>query len=310
MMGAGDMFTNFKVRNAASFSLTVLLLLSGCQTFNNWKNNSYQSKNQPPSGLNDSQFTADVKPEQKVNVQMAIAHALESQGESQQAINMYLDVVKQDPRRAEAYHRLAVLHDKIGDVKEARMYYQIAVKKDPKNAELYCDYGYSYYLQRDWSKAENNLRHAIALNKQCTRAHTNLGLVLARSNRSKEALMEFTKAGCDEATARCNVAFAMKLERRWPEARKQYELALAANPRSTMAREGMATLPPRKSGMQPAENVRQEPIQRIPQEAVQSGNGAAQRVAVSDGNAQAPTIQASWDKALAPENLSDNGLAR
>ena len=33
-----------------------------------------------------------------------------------------------------------------------------AIEKAPKNAELYCDFGYSCYLQRNWGEAGVNLR--------------------------------------------------------------------------------------------------------------------------------------------------------
>ncbi len=151
---------------------------------------------------------------------MAIARSLDNQGDTEPAIKAYLDVVNKDPRRADAYHRLAVLHDAKGDSESASNFYQIALKKDPKNAELHCDFGYSCYLQRNWSEAEPQLRRAIALNADCARAHTNLGLLLARTGREKEALVEFRKAGCDEAAARSNLGFALTLEERWPEAQR------------------------------------------------------------------------------------------
>jgi Flp pilus assembly protein TadD len=87
-----------------------------------------------------------------------------------------------------------------------------------------------------------NLRQAIALAPTHERAHNNLGLVLARTHRHDEALAEFTKAGLRDADARVNLAFVLTLENNWPEARKQYEAALAADAASVAAKHGLQEL--------------------------------------------------------------------
>jgi hypothetical protein len=112
----------------------------------------------------------------------------------------------------------------------------------PGNAEVYCNMGYSLSLQHRWTEAEMNLRQAVALAPNHRRAHNNLGLVLAHSERWDEALTEFRKGGCDEAEAHVNLAFVLTLERCWPEARAHYEQALTLQPASTAAREGLDQL--------------------------------------------------------------------
>jgi Flp pilus assembly protein TadD len=102
--------------------------------------------------------------------------------------------------------------------------------------------GYSLYLQRRWGEAEMNLRQALALKPSHSRAHNNLALVLAHGERLDEAFAEFRKAGCTEADARVNMAFVLTLERHWPEARRHYERALAADPSSTPAKKGLEQL--------------------------------------------------------------------
>jgi tetratricopeptide (TPR) repeat protein len=258
--------------------------LSGCQTFNGMvakitHKNQNQMAYTPPPAVKDEPMRP-LTAEQKADVQMAIARSLENQGDTEPAIKAYLEVVKKDSRRADAYHRLAVLHDAKGDSESACSFYKIALKKDPKNAEIPCDFGYSYYLQRNWSEAEPQLRRAIALNSDCARAHTNLGLLLARTGREKEALMEFRKAGCDEAAARGNLGFALTLAEHWPEARRQFELALAADPNSTMAKDGLAAIRWRngESKSQGATTAAKEPT-------------------------ETPTVQASYETLNTPENV-------
>ena len=97
-------------------------------------------------------------------------------------------------------------------------------------------------MQRNWADAGVNLRRALEIRPEFARAHINLGLLLARTYHESEALAEFSKAGCDEVSARCNLAFALTLEERYEEARRQYELALVADPSATAAKKGLATL--------------------------------------------------------------------
>src|SRR5262245_855110 len=57
---------------------------------------------------------ADLKPRQVADVQFAYARSLEKSGELDQARARYSEAVKHDPGRADAWHRLAILHDRKG----------------------------------------------------------------------------------------------------------------------------------------------------------------------------------------------------
>ena len=166
----------------------------------------------------------------------------ELEGDLDTAMAAYNEALKNDPHRADANQRLAVVHDRMGEFRESAAYYAKALAAAPGDAEIFCDKGYSLYLQRRWAEADVCLRQAIALKPRLARAHNNLGLLLARDGKVDEALAEFRAAGLRPAEAHQNVAFVMSTERRWDEARRQYELAIAANPASTTARERLAEL--------------------------------------------------------------------
>lgn len=222
----------------------LLVLLGGCQGFNG---TTAGSRPAVPTA-SSSPIACDTTPQkpitkaQKLEVAMAMARAAENDGNAEQAIQIYRDVIKKDSDHIEAYHRLAIVYDLKGEPLKAREHYMLAIEKAPKNAELYCDFGYSCYLQRNWGEAGVNLRRALELRPDFARAHTNLGLLLAHNYHSSEALAEFSKAGCDEAAARCNLAFVLAVEERCEEARQQYRLALEANPEAPAAKKGLAAL--------------------------------------------------------------------
>jgi tetratricopeptide (TPR) repeat protein len=100
----------------------------------------------------------------------------------------------------------------------------------------------SLYLQRRWAEAETAFHQALAVAPEHARAHNNLGLLLARTDRPEPALQQFRLAGCDLAQARVNLAFALALDAHWDEARRQYESALAADPTCEPARTGLQDL--------------------------------------------------------------------
>lgn len=179
---------------------------------------------------------------QRCDVQLSLGRSLETRGETEGAMRAYRDAAQTEPKRAESYWRLAVLNDRQGHVKDSEPLYRKALEADPGNADIFCDCGYSQYLQHRWAEAEANLRQALTLKPRHLRAHNNLGLVLAQTEREDEAVSEFQKAGCDESDARTNLAFVLTLNRNWDGAREQYQLALAAKPNSAAAKAGLDKL--------------------------------------------------------------------
>ncbi len=241
---------NKRLLSACHFvGLTILAtLLLGCQKTETIPTNPWSAQATPAeesSGpaswfkkKSDKSWTED----QKNGIQLAMAQSYERQGQTEQAIKLYRNILEDDKRCVEACHRLALLHDKKGDCQSSEKFYRQALKLQPDHAGILCDLGYSYYLQRRWKEAEEKLRRAVELDPALARAHNNLGLLLACTDRNSEAMVEFTQARCTESEARSNMAFALMLQERWDDARRQLELALAADPGSKVAQEGLRTL--------------------------------------------------------------------
>ncbi len=232
-------------RAAVAAAALVMVQFAGCQrdgraSANRWNLFAKASRRQPAS--TESSLPVKLDANQKANVKMVMARSLERKGRTDEAIKVYSDVIRKDGRRADAYHRLAVLHDKKGACRDSLEYYRQALKADPDNAEAHCDLGYSCYLQQRWKEAETYLRKALTLDPELKRAHNNLGMVLARTGRFDEALTEFRWAGCTAAEARANLAFVLMFEERWDESQRQFQLALTADPSSKVAQDGLNAL--------------------------------------------------------------------
>jgi tetratricopeptide (TPR) repeat protein len=180
-----------------------------------------------------------VSPRQAADVQFALGRSLELQGDAEKATLAYKETVRRDPSRGDAYLRLAILSDRQAKFQDSAAFYDKALAARPGDPDVFCDKGYSLYLQNKLPEAEVALRQAIKLNPELSRAHNNLGMVLAQRGRSEAALAEFRHAGGSTAAARQNLAFALALDGRWAESSGQYNLALAADPKLEAASAGL-----------------------------------------------------------------------
>ncbi len=162
-------------------------------------------------------------------MQIAVARTAEVRGEIDQAIEAYRKALQMDPRRAVVHHHLALLYDRKGDFDKSLACYRQALTLAADDADIHCDLGYSLYLRQRYQEAENSLITALRLRPEFPRAHTNYGLLLARTGREECALREFAQAGATESQARLNLAFAMLLDNRYQEAAQQLQAASAAD---------------------------------------------------------------------------------
>jgi Flp pilus assembly protein TadD len=214
-----------RIRHACGACLLALLgVLGGCQL------------GPKPAGVSARKPTPHVPPaaeprkpttsEQTLDLQLALARTLEQQGDLPRAAELYQGISVQYPKDGTAVHRLAILEDRQGEFDRSAELFKKALKLQPGNADIFCDLGYSLYLQQRWAEAEMNLRQALALAPDHRRAHNHLGLVLAQEGRRDEAFAEVRKAGGTSAEAHMNLALVLSMNDRLEDAREEYEIAL------------------------------------------------------------------------------------
>jgi tetratricopeptide (TPR) repeat protein len=217
---------------ACTLSMILLGITPGC----------HQTPRTPSSQSLSKVPDEKIGARQDSNVQVAFGRTAEQSGDLDEAAAAYTAALKHDGRRADIFQRLAVVHDRMGKFQESAAFYAKAIAADPGNPEIFCDKGYSLYLQRQHKEAEVCLRQALKLQPDLARAHVNLGLVLAREGQVDSALAEFRKGGCSPAVAHQNVAFVLTTEHRMSDARRQYDLALAADPSSSSTKQRLTQL--------------------------------------------------------------------
>lgn len=203
------------------------------------------------------------------DVKLALAQMLDKQGSVDDAVAAYEKLQKDDPNNSAIAHRLAVLLDKKGLPDQAESHYAHALRISPKDARLLADYGYHCYLQRRWSDAEANLMRSLQLDANQARVHSNLALVLARTQRVEPALREFALAGCSPADAHANVAFSFAAESRMEQAEHHYRTALSFDPSHKRSQEALAALGVARNRAQPGprevvQASAEQPVSRTP----------------------------------------------
>ena len=229
--------------NRMATALLAVACCGGCETIGSWmpKHDKVTEARENAAGRGTS-LPMDVTPEEKLNVELAVAESLEGDNQPDQAAKIYLSAIKKNGNCTVAYQRLGLLYAKKGEWELSQKYFDVAIKKEPKRADLQCDLGYTYYLQHRDQEAEQRFRRALALEPDFSLAHNNLGILFARRNQNDAALREFCAGGCSEAQAHANLAMACAMENRLGEAREHYRIALAADPNLVLAKNGLAVL--------------------------------------------------------------------
>ena len=166
---------------------------------------------------------------QTADLQLAFARSAEEQ-QWPAAMKIYRQLLDADPKNPEATHRLAILYDRQGEFGQSAEWFQKALKLKPGDPELFCDIGYSLYCQGRYRDAEINLRQAIAIAPDHSRAHNHLGLVLAQRGQCEEAWAAFRRANCSPAQAYTNLAVILALNNRTDQSRQHLQYAQDIDP--------------------------------------------------------------------------------
>src|SRR6516165_4553162 len=152
-----------QIRRKAIAAAVLATCLAGCLHF--------KEGPAPSPGLLGAGGVGKVSDRQAADVQVALGRSLEKRGDDADALAAYMEAIKRDPKRTDALLRLAVLNDRRGRFNESAEWYRKALQTSPGNPEVYCDMGYSLYLQRRWAESEMNFQQALAVKPDHARAH-------------------------------------------------------------------------------------------------------------------------------------------
>jgi len=218
-------------------TLGIVMLVAGCAT-----SRTHTARQDMGPGFGDfgdfggdtTEIAYEDAPAILPETYFAAAKLFEHQGLAQKAITQYRHAIGAKHDYVEAYHRLGQLLGKTGHHVEATEALTRAVHFDPESAVLRNDLGFQLALQQRWGEAEAQLRLAIELEPDFSRAHVNLGMVLGRQGRFEESLACFQTVLPVE-DAYYNLGLMFRAKQHYAEAADAFAFVLRTNPQFTAA---------------------------------------------------------------------------
>ena len=127
--------------------------------------------------------TALAKDPLLVSARFGLASCRYARGDLAAAKKLADEVIKAEPRNAQALGLAGIVAWRQNDLKLATALLERAVKRDPKDAQLHNYFGVIFYAQGKQSRAMDELEKAVELNPNLAEAHFNLAVILATDNR-------------------------------------------------------------------------------------------------------------------------------
>ncbi|MDQ6758801.1 MAG: tetratricopeptide repeat protein [Acidobacteriota bacterium] len=160
-----------------------------------------------------------------------LAKALRDLGRGPEAMAVLVDFWNRHPNAApEVLSALGILRDDAGDFAGAEQAYRQAIARAPQLAYLHNNLGYNLLLQGKGKAAVQEFEQALLIEPRSEFANNNLGLALLADwtddNQPKEALLHWQSVS-GPATAHNNLATVLIQQKRYPEARKELDIALS-----------------------------------------------------------------------------------
>ncbi|GAB4145505.1 MAG: hypothetical protein Tsb009_17660 [Planctomycetaceae bacterium] len=172
---------------------------------------------------------------------LRVARVQEQQGQLDQAMRLYREVIAKDPKNTEALHRMAIVSTRLGDHQQAEQHFRAAIQLAPRNSKILADYGYALFLRKDLNGAEAMLKRSVNLDPSNRRAVNNLATVLGFQGRTNESLAMFRKV-VDDAEAHANLAYVHVQKGEGKKAVQHYSQALSLDPKLRSASHAMVQL--------------------------------------------------------------------
>ncbi|MGI8742971.1 MAG: tetratricopeptide repeat protein [Bryobacteraceae bacterium] len=167
---------------------------------------------------------------ENATVAMLLAKALRDQDHGKDARDALVSYCHRNSAPPpELLSLLGTLRDDAGEFVAAEESYRTALAGSPKLAYLHNNLGYNLLLQGRAKEAVPEFEAALAIEPRSQFANNNLGLALLAhwtdDSQPKEALLHWQSVS-GPATAHNNLATVLIQQRRYPEARKELEIAL------------------------------------------------------------------------------------
>jgi Tfp pilus assembly protein PilF len=162
----------------------------------------------------------------------------QEQGDFDEAIAHYEQVIQADPSNLEAHNNLGIVYKEMGDLDKAIGQFKRALSIDPRYVKGYNNLGVAYYVKGNVKGAVSAYERALGLDPDNVESYVNLGLVYKSVNRldkAKMILKQCLKRNDGIPAIHYNLALIYDQEENLAEAASHYrrfvELSPAGNSR-------------------------------------------------------------------------------
>ena len=161
------------------------------------------------------------------------AHQLQQKGELLQAINLYEQLLIQDPNHVEALRFSGLAHAQQGDMPHAVAHWTHALDLQPNDANLHTNLANAYNALKDHDKAIQHYQQALLLEPNYAQAHNNLANIYMLQNHYPQALNHYraaVHAQPDFTQAHYNLGLLLLKHHELDAAKKQFSNVLTLQP--------------------------------------------------------------------------------
>lgn len=154
-------------------------------------------------------------------------------GQHQEAVDSYKEILKLDPTNIATYHNFGNLLKKLNLNKEALQVYVMGLKQNPKDFNLYNNIGMVFENTGDYNKAITAYKNAVRINPNFAKAVNNIGVVLYKQKKYNESADIFQIAlnvDPNYIEVYSNMGAALNKAKRYDESIKALETAIKKMP--------------------------------------------------------------------------------
>ena len=128
----------------------------------------------------------------QMNPELQEALTLHKAGKVKEAVEIYSEVLKKNPRSAEAFNWRGMAYDDLGQLDNALADFNKAIDLSPNYADAYNNRGEVYRKKKMYPQALADFKKAAELEKGFAEAHYNIALIHELQHRKEQAVAEYS----------------------------------------------------------------------------------------------------------------------
>jgi len=119
---------------------------------------------------------------------------LQEQGQLQEAIEEYDEVIRIDPERADAYHNRGTAYYRLEQYEQAIADYDEVIRLDPERTDAYYNRALAYYKLEQYGQAIADYYQVIRLDPDNADAYRNRGVAYGKLGKFQKAIENYDEA--------------------------------------------------------------------------------------------------------------------